>query len=280
MISDKPKVFMKAAAGIVMKEGENGETMILLIQRSADDHWPLHWEFPRGKCDKPVGEDIIKCLKREVKEETGLDVTPIKYIDKFTYLADRGERQTTCYNFLCRMLNPDQKIRLSKEHSDYKFILEVGQAGMLVMPDQRKIIEKALNIGRSITMDPDNNFSDNDVVDEHLENLKEWVTVYSSATTDYQISNRTAIALGVLLAWAVAGAFSAYRSKASGAVDACKSSKGEAKTKCIEKFKNAGRKKQIEMLQKAKSYCVKTPNPQKCSDKLDEKISKVKSKMK
>ena len=112
----------------------------------------------------------------------------------------------------------------------------------------------------------------------HLNN--EWVTVYSSATTDYQMSNRTVITLGILLAWAVAGAFSAYRKKASGAIDACKSSKGEAKDKCIEKFRNAGRKKQIEMLQKAKSYCVKTPNPQKCRDKLDEKISKVKSKMK
>jgi biotin carboxylase len=179
------------------------------------------------------------------------------------------------------MDNPDQKIRLSKEHDDYKWIGEVGEAGMLVMPDQRKTIEKALNMGRSITMDPDNSFSTNDTVEEYLDHLNnEWVTVYSSATTDYQISNRTAIALGVLLAWAVAGAFSAYRSKASGAVDACKSSKGEAKTKCIEKFKNAGRKKQIEMLEKAKGYCVKTPNPQKCRAKLDEKISKVKTKMK
>ena len=171
MISDKPKVFMKAAAGVIFKE-EDDRRFILLIQRARDDHWPLHYEFPRGKCDKPIGEDIIKCLKREVKEETGLDITPVKYIDKFTYLADRGERQTTCHNFLCKLNNLDQKIRLSKEHDDYKWIGEVGEAGLLVMPDQRKTIEKALNMDRSLTMDPDNSFSTKDKIEEYLNYLQ------------------------------------------------------------------------------------------------------------
>ena len=171
MISDKPKVFMKAAAGVIFKE-EDDRRFILLIQRARDDHWPLHYEFPRGKCDKPIGEDVIKCLKREVKEETGLDITPVKYIDKFTYLADRGERQTTCHNFLCKLNNPDQKIRLSKEHDDYKWIGEVGEAGLLVMPDQRKTIEKALNMDRSLTMDPDNSFSTKDKIEEYLNYLQ------------------------------------------------------------------------------------------------------------
>jgi len=167
MISDKPEVFMKAAAGIIFKEKDD-RRFILLIQRAADDHWPLHYEFPRGKCDKPIGEDVIKCLKREVKEETGLDVSPVKYIDKFTYLADGGKRKTTCYNFLCKMDNSDQKIKLSKEHDDYKWIGEVGEAGLLVMPEQRESIEKALNVDRSITIDPNNNFSTNDTIEEYL----------------------------------------------------------------------------------------------------------------
>jgi 8-oxo-dGTP pyrophosphatase MutT (NUDIX family) len=167
MISDKPEVFMKAAAGIIFKE-EDDRRFILLIQRARDDHWPLHYEFPRGKCDQPVGEDTIKCLKREVKEETGLDVTPVKYIDKFVYLADKGKRKTTCYNFLCKMDNPDQKIKLSKEHDDYKWIGEVGEAANLVMPEQRETIEKALNMDRSISAEPENNFSVNDTIEEYL----------------------------------------------------------------------------------------------------------------
>jgi 8-oxo-dGTP pyrophosphatase MutT (NUDIX family) len=167
MISDKPKVFMRAAAGIIFKEVDD-RRFILLIQRARSDHWPLHYEFPRGKCDKPIGEDIIKCLKREVKEETGLNITPVKYIDKFTYLADGGERKTTCYNFLCQMNDPEQKIKLSNEHEDYKWIGEVGEVGLLVMPDQRKTVEKALNMDRGITLEPDNSFSTNNTIEEYL----------------------------------------------------------------------------------------------------------------
>jgi 8-oxo-dGTP pyrophosphatase MutT (NUDIX family) len=167
MISDKPEIFVKAAAGVIFKE-EDDRRFILLIQRAKDDHWPLHYEFPRGKCDKPVGEDILKCLKREVKEETGLDITPVKYIDKFTYLAERGKRKTTCYNFLCKMDDPNQKIKLSKEHGDYKWIGEVGEAANLVMPEQRETIEKALNIGRAISSEPDNNFSEPNKMEEYL----------------------------------------------------------------------------------------------------------------
>lgn len=174
-ISDEQnvKVLMKAAAGVIMKEGENGEKLILLIQRAADDHWPLHYEFPRGKCDKPVGESIIHCLKREIKEETGLDVTPIKFIDKFEYLADKGERKTICFNYLCKMNNPDAKIKLSKEHGDYKWISEVGEAELLVMPEQKDTIEKVLNPERAITDEPENTFTKNNQIEEYLQWLSQ-----------------------------------------------------------------------------------------------------------
>jgi 8-oxo-dGTP pyrophosphatase MutT (NUDIX family) len=174
-ISDEKnvKVIMRAAAGVIMKEGESGEKLVLLIQRAADDHWPLHYEFPRGKCDKPIGEPIIKCLKREVKEETGLDITPIEFIDEFEYLADGGTRKTICYNYLCKIDNPDQKVKLSKEHDDYKWIGEVGEAELLVMPEQKDTIEKILNPERAITVEPENPFTKNNQIEEYLQWLSQ-----------------------------------------------------------------------------------------------------------
>jgi len=167
------KVFMKAAAGVIMKEGENGEKLILLIQRAADDHWPLHYEFPRGKCDKGKNEAIIKCLKREVKEETGLDISPIEFIDKFEYLADKGTRKTVCYNYLCKMNDPNAKIKLSNEHDDYKWISQVGEAELLVMPEQKDTIEKVLNPETSISNDPENTFTKNNSLEEYLNCLQQ-----------------------------------------------------------------------------------------------------------
>ena len=165
------KIKMNASAAVIVKYNE-GNKEILLIQRSSDDHWPNHWEFPRGKCDNGANESIVSCVKREVKEETGLDIKVIRLIDQFQYLADNGERLTTCFNFLCELVDENQKIKLSKEHQDFKWISEVGEAEMLVLPDQKKTIEKVLNPERSIVSYPDNNFTDNNKVEEYLRKIQ------------------------------------------------------------------------------------------------------------
>ena len=169
---DEVEYVMNVAAGIIMKIDEDNRKQILLIQRASDDHWPLHWEFPRGKCDKPIGESLIKCAQREIKEETALDVEVLTLIDTFEYMADQGKRKSICHNFLCRMKDPNQKIKLSKEHQYYKWISELGEAELLVMPDQKKSIEKVLNTDRPIASQPDNNFTQNNQIEEYLQWLQ------------------------------------------------------------------------------------------------------------
>jgi 8-oxo-dGTP pyrophosphatase MutT (NUDIX family) len=164
---EKVKRRVNAAAGVIMRIDENGRKQILLIQRSPEDHWPHHWEFPRGKCDHGKSEEIIPCAKREIKEETGLNVRVVSLIDKFQYLADGGERLTTCYNYLCEIDPPDQTIKLSKEHQDHKWVSEIGEVEMLVLPDQKKTIEKVLNGDRPMVTYPDNDFTQNNKVEEN-----------------------------------------------------------------------------------------------------------------
>ena len=45
---DKVKKKTNVAGAVIIKKGENNETMILLIQRSKSDNWPNFWEIPRG----------------------------------------------------------------------------------------------------------------------------------------------------------------------------------------------------------------------------------------
>ncbi len=170
---NKVKIIIPVAAGLIVKEGENGEKLLLLIQRAADDHWPNFWEAPRGKCDKPKGENLIHCLKREVKEETGLDVIPDEEIDTFEYLADKGTRKSICHNFLCRMKDPNQKVKLSKEHQNFKWIQSVGEAEMLVLPDQKKSIDKTFNTELQIVSYPENHFTKNNSMEEYIQQIQE-----------------------------------------------------------------------------------------------------------
>lgn len=170
-IGQKPDIVIPVACAVIMRI-EDGQQQILVIQRSKDDRWPLHWELPRGKCDKPPGEKIEHCLKREVKEETGLEVDIIKFIDKFEYLADRGTRKSISYNFLCKMTTPAQRVQLSNEHDDYKWISSVGEVELMVVPDQKKTITKVLDTDEKIVNYPSNDFTKNNKIEEYLKVLQ------------------------------------------------------------------------------------------------------------
>lgn len=149
----EPEIVMNVAAAVIVRE-INKEKYILLVQRSSKDHWPNFWEFPRGKCDKPIGESVLKCVIREVKEETGLDIIPGNVVDIYEYVADHGKRLSICHNILCRMKDETQRVKLSKEHQDFRWINGFGIVELLLLPDQKRVIEKVLNRVNSIVSYP------------------------------------------------------------------------------------------------------------------------------
>lgn len=137
-------VYIPVAAAVIVKQFVDGPK-ILLIRRSKTDTWGMVWEFPRGKCERSKGDKTVKdCLLREVKEETGLDIIVEKFIDKFKYTADNGNRISTQYNFLCRVEPNNQKVKLSFEHDGYKWITSGGEAELMLPGEMRRVISKVL----------------------------------------------------------------------------------------------------------------------------------------
>ncbi len=162
-------IHINVGCGIIVRKDEEGNKQVLVLQRAVDDHWPLHYDLPRGKCDKPIGEDILHCLRREVKEETGLEIVVLKYIGKFQYEADGGKRISTQYNFLCKQKNPDQEVKLSKEHDSYKWIMSGGEAELLLQPEMKKMVLRVISQDGKIVGSPSTHVQK--TIEEFLEKL-------------------------------------------------------------------------------------------------------------
>jgi 8-oxo-dGTP diphosphatase len=88
---------------------------VLTIQRSdEDDYGAGTWEFAGGKLE--FGETLEDGLKREIKEEVGLDAE----IQKLLYAAEfktGPNRQIVLLTYLCSCER--EEILLSDEHKDY-----------------------------------------------------------------------------------------------------------------------------------------------------------------
>lgn len=75
--------------------GHDGQ--VLLLQRPGDDFMGGILELPSGKVE--ANETLDAALVREVKEETGLDVSALRvYLGSFDYLSGSG-RKSRQFNF-------------------------------------------------------------------------------------------------------------------------------------------------------------------------------------
>lgn len=76
------------------------------------------YSLPAGKLE--FGESIIAGAKREAKEETGLEVEPIKLIGVYQRPRSNEDSNTTVFCFLSRVVGG--QITLSAAHPEIKFL--------------------------------------------------------------------------------------------------------------------------------------------------------------
>jgi 8-oxo-dGTP diphosphatase len=69
----------------------------LVTRRQAGVHLEGYWEFPGGKCE--AGESLVDCLRREVREELGVDA--VVHEELFTITHEYPERTVALHFFRC-----------------------------------------------------------------------------------------------------------------------------------------------------------------------------------
>lgn len=95
----------------------NKNNEVLILTRKKEDFMGGIDELPSGNVED--GEKIYSALKREVKEETNLDLVKIEgYINFFDYTSGSGKKSRQ-YNFYIKVDNVDD-IKLT-EHNSYKW---------------------------------------------------------------------------------------------------------------------------------------------------------------
>src|SRR5262245_62687058 len=82
---------VRAAGGVVVRQGENGAPEVLIVHRPAYDDW----SFPKGKCED--GESEEEAAVREVEEETGLKCRLERELTTTRYRDARGRPKTVRY---------------------------------------------------------------------------------------------------------------------------------------------------------------------------------------
>lgn len=96
----------------------NEKKEVLILRRRKDDvHRPGTWDIPGGRLNQ--GESPFDGMKREVKEETNLEIE-VKSPLQIHYFTREDGQQITMIVFLCRPLS--KNIKLSEEHMEYRWV--------------------------------------------------------------------------------------------------------------------------------------------------------------
>jgi 8-oxo-dGTP diphosphatase len=117
----KEELFHLGIKALIVRDNK-----ILILKTNPEElkcNKTVHWDLPGGRVKK--GDDIETTLRKEVKEELGIeDIDIVDHFDSFIsnlkIPTDKGDVSLALIVYTCK-IKTDSKIRLSSEHTEYKW---------------------------------------------------------------------------------------------------------------------------------------------------------------
>ncbi|KAL8767667.1 MAG: hypothetical protein Q9209_005926 [Squamulea sp. 1 TL-2023] len=138
---------------LIVKHGPEGRPKILLLKRAAhEEYYPNVFEIPGGKFEES-DPTILSAVKREVLEETGVEVDEvIGYVGSFEYSMEKkitneaGGQESILstslqFNFICHVTKFDVVVN-PEEHSEGRFVSRSEVADLNVTDQMRAVVDQ------------------------------------------------------------------------------------------------------------------------------------------
>lgn len=128
--------------GVTIREGH------ALIMRRAYEPLKGQWSIPGGGLD--VGEMIVEGVRREVEEETGIQVRVLEQIETFERILRDGEGRVQYHyvilDYLCEQVGGE--LRVGGDATDAAWVAENGLGSYALSESATRVILKAFAMAR------------------------------------------------------------------------------------------------------------------------------------
>lgn len=127
------------AGALLWRQAENDAIEVALVHRPRYDDWTL----PKGKLE--VGEHLLACAVREIREETGAEAHFGPLLGEVTYDTE-GERKTVTY-WSARAIEIHEPTAPHEEIDQVQWQAPGAARALLTYDDDKEILNSFLEIG-------------------------------------------------------------------------------------------------------------------------------------
>jgi 8-oxo-dGTP diphosphatase len=133
------KTIQVVVLGVVKK----GDKYLLTMRDDNDSKFDGKWQLPGGGLE--FDESIEDCLKRELREEVGLDIVSYVFIPRLEEEIRENWHGVFC-NFLCFMKDENQPVVLNDEASDFGWFTLHQLENLDLIPHTYELVRDAAEL--------------------------------------------------------------------------------------------------------------------------------------